>query len=162
MPKTDLVAHGGHLADATLSYSFGDGCDVDEPNLVSAAGLVPVLRLAQDADLGRLACELLTVPSDKGANAGGKVTALVAGMAAGADSIDDMTVRYGPVVAPGRGRQPDTDASAKALSVHRSTLKYRLNRIRQVSGYKLSLPDNRFNLQLAIRALRTLQAMRRS
>jgi sugar diacid utilization regulator len=54
------------------------------------------------------------------------------------------------------------DASAKALSVHRSTLKYRLNRIRQVSGYDLSLPDTQFNLQLAIRARRTLQAMRRS
>jgi len=36
--------------------------------------------------------------------------------------------------------------------VHRSTLKYRLNRIRQVSGYDLSLPDNQFNLQLATRA----------
>lgn len=68
----------------------------DEPNLVSAAGLVPVLRLAQDAGLGRLAGELLTVPSDKGANAGGKVTALVGGMAAGADSIDDMSLlRHG-------------------------------------------------------------------
>jgi DDE family transposase len=68
----------------------------DEPNLVSAAGLVPVLRLAQDAGLGVLAGELLTVPSDKGANAGGKVTALVAGMAAGADSIDDMSLlRHG-------------------------------------------------------------------
>src|SRR5215831_2113649 len=68
----------------------------DEANLVSAAGLVPVLRLAQDAGLGRLAGELLTVPSDKGANAGGKVTALVAGMVAGADSIDDMgLLRHG-------------------------------------------------------------------
>jgi sugar diacid utilization regulator len=54
------------------------------------------------------------------------------------------------------------DASAKALSVHRSTLKYRLNRIRQVSGYDLSLPDNQFNLQLATRAWRTRQALRRS
>ena len=54
------------------------------------------------------------------------------------------------------------DASAKALSVHRSTLKYRLNRIRQVSGYDLSLPDNQFNLQLATRAWRTLQALRLS
>jgi len=54
------------------------------------------------------------------------------------------------------------DASAKALSVHRSTLKYRLNRIRQVSGYDLSLPDIQFNLQLATRAWRTLQAMRQS
>jgi sugar diacid utilization regulator len=54
------------------------------------------------------------------------------------------------------------DASASALSVHRSTLKYRLNRIRQVSGYDLSLPDNQFNLQLATRAWQTLQALRRS
>jgi sugar diacid utilization regulator len=54
------------------------------------------------------------------------------------------------------------NASAEALSVHRSTLKYRLNRIRQVSGYDLSLPDNQFNLQLATRAWRTLQAIRRS
>jgi len=68
----------------------------DEPNLVSAAGLVPVVRLARDAGLGALAGELLTVPSDKGANAGGKVTALVAGMVAGADSIDDMSLlRHG-------------------------------------------------------------------
>jgi len=68
----------------------------DEPNLVSAAGLVPVLRLARAAGLDTLAGELLTVPSDKGANAGGKVTALVAGMLAGADSIDDMSLlRHG-------------------------------------------------------------------
>jgi hypothetical protein len=64
----------------------------DDPNLVSAAGLVPVMRLAALAGLDRLADEHLTVPSDKGANAGGKVTALVAGMVAGADSIDDMDV----------------------------------------------------------------------
>ena len=54
------------------------------------------------------------------------------------------------------------DASAEVLSVHRSTLKYRLKRIRQVSGYDLSVPDNQFNLQLATRAWRTRQAMRQS
>jgi len=54
------------------------------------------------------------------------------------------------------------NSSAEVLSVHRSTLKYRLNRIRQVSGYDLSLPDNQFNLQLATRAWRTVQAMRQS
>jgi hypothetical protein len=70
-----------------------------ERNLVSAAGLlVPVMRLAADAGLGELAGELLTVPTDKGANAGGKVTALVAGMLAGADSIDDMALlRHGAI-----------------------------------------------------------------
>ncbi len=52
------------------------------------------------------------------------------------------------------------DSTASALSVHRSTLKYRLRRIREVSGYDLSSPDTQFNLQLATRAWRTLQALR--
>src|SRR5215211_8211386 len=68
----------------------------DEPNLVSAAGLVPLLQLAWSAGLRRLADEHLTVPTDKGANAGLKVASLVGGMVAGADSIDDMAVlRHG-------------------------------------------------------------------
>jgi hypothetical protein len=68
----------------------------DEPNLVSAAGLVPVLALAEAADLSGLAGRQLTVPSDKGANAGVKVVSLVAGMVAGADSIEDMgLLRHG-------------------------------------------------------------------
>ena len=53
-------------------------------------------------------------------------------------------------------------ASAVALSVHPSTLKYRLRRIREVSGLDLSIADTRFNLQLATRAWRTLQALRQS
>jgi sugar diacid utilization regulator len=54
------------------------------------------------------------------------------------------------------------DASASGLSVHRSTLKYRLKRIREVSGHDLRLPDTQFNLQLATRAARTLLALRDS
>jgi hypothetical protein len=43
-----------------------------------------------------LAQERLPVPTDKGANAGLKVTSLVAGMVAGADSIEDMALlRHG-------------------------------------------------------------------
>ncbi len=53
-------------------------------------------------------------------------------------------------------------ASAMALSVHRSTLKYRLRRIREVSGHDLSSPDTQFNLQLATRAWHTLRALRQS
>src|SRR4051794_41731926 len=64
----------------------------DDPNLVSSAGLVPVLALADRAGLREFADEHLTVPTDKGANAGLKVSSLVAGMVAGADSIDDMAV----------------------------------------------------------------------
>jgi sugar diacid utilization regulator len=54
------------------------------------------------------------------------------------------------------------DATARALSVHRSTLKYRLRRIRQISGHDLGLPDVQFNLQVATRAWRILQALRQS
>ena len=68
----------------------------DDPNLVSAAGLLPVLALAESGGLRQLADEHLSLPTDKGANAGLKVSSLVAGMVAGADSIDDMALlRHG-------------------------------------------------------------------
>jgi hypothetical protein len=68
----------------------------DEPNLVSSAGLVPVMALARKARLRALADERLTVPTDKGANPGLKISSLVAGMIAGADSIEDMALlRHG-------------------------------------------------------------------
>jgi hypothetical protein len=63
---------------------------------VSAAGLVPVVALAESAGLAELAEEHLRVPTDKGAHPGRKVMALVAGLAAGADSIEDLAVlRHG-------------------------------------------------------------------
>jgi DNA-binding PucR family transcriptional regulator len=52
------------------------------------------------------------------------------------------------------------DATARALSVHRSTLKYRLKRIREISGQDIGLPATQFNLQVATHAWRTLRAMR--
>lgn len=63
---------------------------------MSSAGLVPLMALAEKAGLGRLGDSHLSVPTDKGANAGGKLASLVAGMAAGADSIEDMALlRHG-------------------------------------------------------------------
>src|SRR5689334_4528112 len=65
----------------------------DDPNLVSCAGLVPVMALAQRCGLDRLLAERLTVAS---ANAAAKVLAVVAGMVCGADSIDDLDLlRHG-------------------------------------------------------------------
>lgn len=52
------------------------------------------------------------------------------------------------------------DGTAAALSVHRSTLKYRLQRIREISGHNITEPDTNFNLQLATRAWLTLQSLR--
>jgi DNA-binding PucR family transcriptional regulator len=54
------------------------------------------------------------------------------------------------------------EATAKALVVHRSTLKYRLQRIRAITGLDVSEPDVHFNLQLATRAWHTLVTLRTS
>ena len=68
----------------------------DDRNLVSHAGLIPVMALAQRAMLGDLAGEHVRIARPCGVNAHLKVPCLVAGMAAGADSIGDMDLlRHG-------------------------------------------------------------------
>jgi hypothetical protein len=68
----------------------------DDPNLVSRAGLVPVMALAQRAGLAGLVAEHVRPGGPCGVNAQLKIPCLVAGMAAGADSIDDMDLlRHG-------------------------------------------------------------------
>src|SRR5207244_11667264 len=52
------------------------------------------------------------------------------------------------------------EVTSRALSVYRSTLKYRLQRIRELTGFELGDPETLFNLQLATRAWLTLQALR--
>ncbi len=65
----------------------------DDPNLVSAAGLVPVMRLAETAGLHDLLEERLSVPAP---NPVVKSASVIAGMLVGADSIDDLDVlRHG-------------------------------------------------------------------
>jgi Transposase DDE domain group 1 len=74
-------------AGSAVSVSF------DDPNLVSCAGLVPVLTLAHSCGLGELVADRVGVPSP---HARVKISALVAGMVAGADSIEDMELlRHG-------------------------------------------------------------------
>jgi len=65
----------------------------DDPNLGSCAGLAAVLALAARCGLGGLVADRVRITAKDGANAGVKVVALVAGMVAGADSIDDMGLR---------------------------------------------------------------------
>ena len=68
----------------------------DDPNLVSFAGLVPALALAERAGLSELVERHLSLPGEGGANPHLKVPALIGGMLAGADSIDDMDLlRHG-------------------------------------------------------------------
>ncbi|BCZ20291.1 hypothetical protein MTY59_01460 [Mycobacterium senriense] len=48
------------------------------------------------------------------------------------------------------------DESAAALHIHRSTLRYRLARIAELTGYDLRSVDTRFNLHAATRTWRFL------
>ena len=68
----------------------------DDPNLVSCAGLAPVLQLADRAGFQDLVAEHVRIGKAGGAQPVLKVPALVAGRVAGADSIDDMALpRHG-------------------------------------------------------------------
>ncbi|BBZ06973.1 hypothetical protein MDOR_11420 [Mycolicibacterium doricum] len=68
----------------------------DERNLVSAAGLVPVLELAEQTGLSELIGEHVDLPSTRvrsgAVNPAGKLTSIIAGMACGAECIDAVDV----------------------------------------------------------------------
>jgi hypothetical protein len=82
----------------------------DDPTLVSRAGLVPVMALAQRAGLAALAGEHVRPAGRCGANPAAKVGGIVAGMIGGADSIDDLDLlRHGAMPALSGGvRAPST------------------------------------------------------
>jgi hypothetical protein len=68
----------------------------DDPNPVSCAGLAAVLALAMRCGMATLLTERVHVAAKGGANATAKIVALVAGMVARADSINDMDLlRHG-------------------------------------------------------------------
>jgi DNA-binding PucR family transcriptional regulator len=47
---------------------------------------------------------------------------------------------------------------AHALLIHRSTLRYRLRRIRELTGHDLGVVDTRLNLHIAARAWQIMRA----
>lgn len=75
----------------------------------------------------------------------------------------DYDARRGSDLVPTLSRFLDCggnyDATAVALDLGRSTVRYRLGRIRQLTGHDLADPDTRFQVQLATRAWVTLQAL---
>ena len=65
----------------------------DDPNLVTDAGLVPVVALAEQIGLPDLVADHVAISgaaNSAGANPSAKVMSLLAGMVAGADSIEDV------------------------------------------------------------------------
>jgi len=91
---------------------FGDSAVFDDDNLVSCAGLVPVMTLAERTGLSDLLAQTVHIASPRiksgAANPAPKLVTLIAGMCAGADCIDDvdmlrsggMATLFGGVYAP--------------------------------------------------------------
>ncbi|BBY59153.1 hypothetical protein MSAR_22890 [Mycolicibacterium sarraceniae] len=80
-----------------VSHRFAaESAVFDDDNLVSCAGLVPVMTLAEQTGLGRLFDEKVRIMAPRitsgSANPAPKLATVVAGMCAGADCIDDLDV----------------------------------------------------------------------
>ena len=80
-----------------VSHSFAAGSAVfDDDHLVSCAGLVPVMTLAEQTGLSRLFDQKVRIRAPRinsgAANPAPKLATVVAGMCVGADCIDDIDV----------------------------------------------------------------------
>jgi len=78
-------------------HSFtADSAVFDDDNLVSLAGLVPVMALAEQTALSELLADKVHTAEPRiksgSANPAPKLVTVIAGMCAGADSIDDLDV----------------------------------------------------------------------
>jgi Transposase DDE domain group 1 len=77
----------------SLHAAAAVGVAFDDPNLIASAGLVPVIALAEQVGVPQLVTEQLRIEdaaNAAGANPAAKVMSLLAGMVAGADSIEDV------------------------------------------------------------------------
>jgi hypothetical protein len=103
----------GKALPVQVSHRFAaESAVFDDEHLVSLAGLVPVMRLAEQTGLPHLLAEKVGIaePTIKSGSAspGPKLATLIAGMCTGADSIDDidvlrsggMKILFGGVYAP--------------------------------------------------------------
>ena len=94
---TQAIAQFRKALSVQVSHSFAAGSAVfDDERLVSCAGLVPVMTLAEQTGLRRLLGDRVCISESRiksgAANPAPKLATVVAGMCVGADSIDDVDV----------------------------------------------------------------------
>jgi Transposase DDE domain group 1 len=94
--RTDQLSSREALS-VRVSHRFTAGsARFDEDNLVSDAGLVPLLGLAEQTRLPEILAETVSIKISRvksgAANPAPKLLSVIAGMCAGADSIDDLDV----------------------------------------------------------------------
>src|SRR3954471_20486226 len=99
MTATENQRRAGHprALPVRVSHRFTTGsARFDEDNLVSAAGLVPVLGLAEQTRLPEILAETVSIKTSRiksgAANPAPKLLTVIAGMCAGADSMEDLDV----------------------------------------------------------------------
>jgi hypothetical protein len=94
---TQRSAQFGKALPVRVCHDFlPDSAVFDDDNLVSLAGLVPVMVLAEQTALSELLVDKVRIAEPKiksgSANPAPKLLTLIAGMCAGADSINDVDV----------------------------------------------------------------------
>src|SRR4051794_2508873 len=87
----------GKALPVQVSHRFSaDSAVFDDDNLVSCAGLVPVMTLAERTGMSDLLAQMVHIAAPRiksgSANPAPKLATLIAGMCAGADCIDDVEV----------------------------------------------------------------------
>jgi Transposase DDE domain group 1 len=96
VPTQQSVRFGKALPVQVLHNFTPDSAVFDDDNLVSLAGLVPVLALAEQTALSELLADKVDIAEPRiksgSANPAPKLATVIAGMCAGADSIDDLDV----------------------------------------------------------------------
>ncbi len=108
----------------------------DDPSLIAYGGLPAVMGLAEHAGLHELVAKHVTVPGTAGANTSTKVSAIIAGLVVGADSISDLDVlRHG-----GMGRVFAGLRAPTTLGTHLRG--YRFGHVRQLDAVAARLLAN--------------------
>ena len=87
----------GKALPVQVSHRFSvDSAVFDDDHLVSCAGLVPVMALAERTGLSEVLTQMVYIAAPRiksgSANPAPKLVTLIAGMCAGADCIDDVDV----------------------------------------------------------------------
>ncbi|GAC1610469.1 MAG: hypothetical protein NVS3B26_17410 [Mycobacteriales bacterium] len=90
-----MLRGGLRAVGRAVRVCHGFDADFDDPNLVSCAGLAPLLQLAERVVLEQLTAHHVRIGKPGGAPVHLKIPALIAGMVAGAGSIEDMDLLAG-------------------------------------------------------------------
>jgi len=125
-PRVDSLAHAGESASAALAGLHAATAWPDAPRPVAAEALLPERALDGDPLARAALAERVAVPLQA---AGGGVLETV------------RTVL---------GNGGNLEATARALFVHTNTVRYRLKRATELTGYSATDPRGAWTLQLAL------------